>query len=140
MNYWPLGRGWEHNFETRLKKLSGENVVIHWSANRKNTFVHSDDGAFIPQGSGARHDTLAKNDDGSYTLTRRDQSIYNFDAAGRLTAMSEQNGRRLVLERDAEDRPTKITEPVSGQFFTLNYHTNGLLEKVTDILNREVTL
>ncbi|WP_072869695.1 DUF6531 domain-containing protein [Desulfofundulus thermosubterraneus] len=52
----PLGKGWSHNYETRL----------------------------------------VKNQDGSYTLTRKDQKEYRFDSAGRLISLSNGRGKSVI--------------------------------------------
>lgn len=82
LNEGPLGKGWGHNFEANLEELNGGNVKIHWNANRVNTFINLDNNRFISPDLAVRHDKLVKNADGSYTLTRQDQTVYQFDNNG----------------------------------------------------------
>lgn len=110
---------------------------LYWSSNRVNRFINSSSHFSSPD-LATRYDQLIKNADGSYTLTRQDQSVYRFNATGRLLEQSNGHGQSFTLTYDATGRPEKITEPVSGQFLTLQYNADGLLERVADPLNRQV--
>lgn len=84
-------------------------------------------------------DTLVKNADASFTLTRKNQLIYEFDAAGQLLALRNRQNQSLTFSRDGAGRVTQVTEPVSGVFLRYAYNAEGLLETVSDPLGRHLS-
>ncbi len=135
-----LGKGWEHNFDTKLDLLSDNNIDIRWSANRKNHFLNNGDGTYSSKDLSTINDKLKKNLDGSYTLTRKDQSFYHFNEQGQLLEQGNGHGQSLVFAYDIDGRLVTITEPISGRSFILEYgKDNGLISMVTDDLNRQVS-
>ncbi len=135
----PFGKGWEHNFETSLEETQSGNVIIHWSANRKNTFVSNGNGQYSGQDLAIIHDTLVKNQDGSYTLTRKNQSKYLFNTEGKLTQQKNSHGQPLNMSYDASGHLIKVEESISGRAVNIGYNEAGLINQVTDNANRKVT-
>jgi RHS repeat-associated protein len=136
-----VGRSWSLNsFDTRLQALPSGDIEGHWSANRSNVFKHQGNGQFSGTDLNTLYDKLITNEDDSFTLTRQNQSIYQFDTNGRLVALSNQQGQALEFKHDDAGRLIQVTEPVSGVFLKYAYNHDGLLETVTDSLNRQVRL
>ncbi|NJL59794.1 MAG: RHS repeat protein [Desulfobacteraceae bacterium] len=135
------GIGWGNNIgtDTRLEVLSDGDVEIHWSKNRSNRFIITEAG-FQCFELASRFDKLVKNDDGSFTLTRQDKSVYKFNATGQLIELSNQQGQSLGYAYDSAGKLSKITEPISGVFLSYAYNAEGLLESVSDPMNRKVKL
>ncbi|MBE0448645.1 MAG: SBBP repeat-containing protein, partial [Actinobacteria bacterium] len=135
----PLGKGWEHNFETRLEALANGDVDIHWSANRKNRFINDGADHFTAQDLANRFDTLVKNADGSYTFTKQDQRVYKFAADGKLIEQKNGHGQSFVFTYDASGRLSKVKEPVSAKEITFTYNAAGRISTVTDSAGRQVS-
>lgn len=133
-----LGKGWSHDFETRLEQAADGNIIIHWNASCWNKYYGNGSGEFTSPDLGVKLDKLVKNQDGSYTLTRNDQTVYRFNPAGWLVRLQNKNGQYVEMTYDTEGKLITITEPVSGQTLAISYNENGLIEKVTDKLNRQV--
>jgi RHS repeat-associated protein len=134
-----LGRAWGHNrFDARLQELSNGDVKIHWTTNQSNVFTKNADGTYNSSHVTCRFDILVKNADGGFTLTRKNQILYEFDAAGQLVALRNRQGQSLTLTRDEAGRMKQVTEPVSGAFLRYAYNAEGLLETVSDPLGRQV--
>ncbi|PKM79679.1 MAG: hypothetical protein CVU89_17025 [Firmicutes bacterium HGW-Firmicutes-14] len=138
LNQGPLGRGWVHNFETCLKILPSGEVLVYWNSNRINSFVRSGANRYSSSDQAARYDTLIRNADGSFVLTRRDQSSYNFNRTGKLVQQKNSRGQSLIMAYDNLGRLSTITEPVSGRFIKLQYNSSGLINLVSDNMNRNV--
>ncbi|MDH7579160.1 MAG: PKD domain-containing protein, partial [Bacillota bacterium] len=120
LNEGQMGKGWGHNFETYLETLVDGNINIHWTANRVNKFIRSGS-KFSSADLATRFDILIRNNDGSYTLARRDQEVYKFDSTGKLTQIENGHGQFLTLSYNASGQLEKITEPVTvcvGLFFS----------------------
>ncbi len=135
-----LGRAWGHNrFDASLQKLSKGDVKIHWTNNKSNLFTQNTDGSYKPSHITCQFDTLVKNAKGSFTLTRKNKLFYEFDASGQLVEFRNHKGQSLSFTRDSAGRITQVTEPVSGVFLRYTYNQEGLLESVSDPLERKVT-
>ena len=139
LNKGPLGKGWGHNFETRLEALSDGTVKIHWISNRANTFSNAGNNQFTSKDKATRYDNLVKNSDDSYALTRKDQSVYLFNSSGQLTELKNSHGQPLALSYDSVGNLQKVADPLSGQALNFTYTAQGLIDKVSDNANRQVS-
>ncbi|MCP4698830.1 MAG: hypothetical protein GY862_18560 [Gammaproteobacteria bacterium] len=140
-----LGRGWGYNaYETYLQKLSSGDVKIHWSANRHNRFNKDTGGAYTAEHISCQNDSLVKNADSSFTLTRKDRAIYQFDSEGRLLKLGNPRNQNLTFayyqEGQHQGKLYRVTEPVTGVYLQYAYNSDGLLQTVSDPLGRTVTL
>ncbi|MCX7922713.1 MAG: PA14 domain-containing protein [Clostridia bacterium] len=134
-----IGRGWGHSYQARLEFLSSETIIVYWNSYYKNIYFSQGNGTFKSEDLAACTDRLVRNSDGSYTLTRKDQSCYTFNQNGRLIKKGNGHGQYVVLEYDEKECPIKITEPVSGQFLTISYNQDSLINEVKDTAGRSVT-
>lgn len=138
-----VGTGWGHDHEVQLEELTGAeagNVRISWRSNRENFYTLEADGSYTGTHHEVIYDDLVKNPDGSFSLTRRGQGKYNFNADGQLINHESTTGKELIYTHNESGLVAMITEPVSGVFLQFNYNDNFLLESVTDPLNRKVEL
>ncbi|MCK5524406.1 MAG: RHS repeat protein [Thiomargarita sp.] len=135
------GRGWgNQNVSTRLEELDNGDVKIHWTTNRYNLFIKQADGQYDSSHSACLFDQLVKNAEGSFTLSRKNKTVYQFNTQGQLIQRGNQNGQSLTFSYDGDGRLTRTTEPVSGVFLDYAYNNEGLLETVTDPLDRQAKL
>ena len=137
-NKGSMGKGWEHNFETRLKVVDDKNIIIRWSANRKNHFVKDGDGDWISLDQATMHDRLIFHTDGTYQLKRKDKAEYIFNTNGLLIEQHNGRGQLVKLHYDASGRLAEIVEPISGKNLLFQYTQSGLVESVQDPLQRTV--
>jgi len=136
-----VGRSWSLNsFDLHLQALPSGDIEIHWSANRSNVFKNQGNGQFRSTDLVTLYDKLVSNADDSFTLTRQNQTVYQFDTNGQLVKLQNQKGQSLEFQHDNTGKLIQITEPVSGVFLKYGYNNNGLLTTITDSLNRQVRL
>ncbi|RKZ83944.1 MAG: hypothetical protein DRR19_18430, partial [Candidatus Parabeggiatoa sp. nov. 1] len=134
------GRGWEASvFGASLQEQANGNVRIHWSNNHYNDFNKQADGHYKSPQSDCVFDKLLKNPDGGFTVTRNNQTVYQFSAAGQLVKIGNRRGQFLELAYNSAGQVAKVTEPVSGVFLEYHYQ-QGLLVRVSDPLGRQATL
>ncbi|MDT3700010.1 MAG: hypothetical protein RO469_11360 [Thermincola sp.] len=126
----PMGIGWGHNFETGLVFLENGNINVSWNANSVNGFVYKDGTEFTPANLANRFDTLVKDQNGQYILTRYDQTTYIFNSTGQLVEQKNKNGQSLSMSYDTSNRLSTITEPISERHLSITYNANGLIDKV----------
>jgi len=136
-----LGKVWSTDLiSTRLEKDVNGDVIIRWSDSQYNSFFLQGDGSYFSEDQRTQFDSLVKNPDGSFTLTRQSKAIYEFNAAGQLQVIRNPQGQRLTFEYNSAGKMSKVIEPVSGVFLSYAYNAAGLLESVSDPLNRKVSL
>jgi RHS repeat-associated protein len=136
-----LGPGWDDKqFHTYLEELPNGDVKIHWTTNRYNLFPKTSPTTYQPVHLNCQWDQLIKNPDASFTLTRQNHTVYQFDSQGQLRARGNRHGQFLHLSYDSHGRLAKITEPVSGIFLEYTYNFKGLLTTITDPLGRQAQL
>lgn len=139
LNQGPLGRGWVHNHEKKLKFETNGNVLVYWNSNRINTYTTNDGIRYSSSDLSERNNTLTRSSDGSFTLTCKDQTTYIFNRLGQLTEKRNGHGQSLTLTYDSSERLTTVTEPISGRYLGLHYNSSGLIDRVYDNSNRQVT-
>ncbi|KJS02036.1 MAG: hypothetical protein VR68_03985, partial [Peptococcaceae bacterium BRH_c4a] len=127
----PMGRGWGHNFEARAQVGANGDIDIYWDNSRKNTFTNSS-GIYTPADLANRFDTLVKKGDGSYTLTRQDQSVYIFNSNGKLAEQKNGHGQSLTMSYNGTGGLSSVSEPVSGQYLAFSYNAAGMIDSVFD--------
>jgi RHS repeat-associated protein/uncharacterized repeat protein (TIGR01451 family) len=121
----PLGTGWSLNYDMRLTVTETNVVEMKVEDGRRDRYISGDAESFMaPPGTNA---TLVRNGDGSYTLTRQDQTDYNFSEGGLLTSIVTSNeltttlsydGHRLIGVTDATGRTITFTWNVSNTRIT----------------------
>ena len=138
----PAGKSWSFNygFGAHPVPQSNGDIVVEWAGNRANRFNPAGSGVYTSAELACKYDRLVKNADNSYTLTRREKSVYEFDAAGRLVRLLNDKGQALTFSYNAGGKLSRITEPVSGVYLDYAYNPNGWLSVVSDPLNRQVSL
>jgi RHS repeat-associated protein len=144
-----LGANWTHSYNIVLSQPVSGTAVIKWGDGHGETFTLSG-GIYLPQPG--VFNTLVKNADSTFTLTRKDQTQFAFSAGGAVTSIRDKNGntvtltyngsgnliqitdtvgRNLVFAYDASNRITQITDPI-GRTVSLQYDANNNLVQATD--------
>ncbi|MEC0210419.1 polymorphic toxin-type HINT domain-containing protein [Paenibacillus ehimensis] len=140
LNSGVMGPGWGHLYDIRLEDAGDGKLSLHWNANRKNTFTAKGSGLYGSDEAAVKLDRLIRRADGSYTLTRKDGTVYEFSSAGRLLSLGNKQGQALSLSYHASGQLASVTEPLSGIGIGLSYDANGRLTVVQDPLQRQVKL
>jgi RHS repeat-associated protein len=127
----PLGANWTHSYNVILIPTAS-GVTIKFGDGHGETFTFNGT-SYVPQPG--VFNTLAQNGDGTFTLTRKDQTRYNFTAAGKLASIVDKNGNTIALSYDGSGNLTKIADAV-GRVLTLTYDSNNRIAKITDPTGR----
>jgi RHS repeat-associated protein len=134
-----LGVAWTDNYNVRLV-FAGDpatsDVTVIQEVGRQDEYLRLDDGSYQPPPG--IFDNLVRNGDGTFTLTRKDRSVLQFDSGGVLTSLEDRNGNLTTLTFDAGDRLTAVTDP-SSRTLTFSYDASDRITSVTDPLGRVTT-
>ncbi|MEZ5406029.1 MAG: RHS repeat-associated core domain-containing protein [Verrucomicrobiia bacterium] len=139
----PLGRGWSHNYETRLERLEDGSICIHWNQKRFNTFVVGEQksknkkekraGDYQAQEPAARFYQLQPNANNTYTLIdRQSKAQWRFDSKGQLSAVENAMGQSLNLSYNPSNQLSAIQEPISGKQLNFTYNPYGKVIQISD--------
>jgi hypothetical protein len=135
----PLGPHWSHYYNIFIETVQNNSkAVVHW---RDETFSSytipvSLTGEYPRLGT-PNGDRLFVNDDLTYRLTLKDQTVYNFDSNGILQNIVSREGNRTDLAYTS-GQLTRITDIGSGRFLALTYLPSGQIDTVTDNSQRSI--
>lgn len=150
-----LGTGWTHNYAMRIVLNLGGYLTLTEEDGRETVFQETSPGIYAPLGKFGRAGSIVERfTGGTYRLTRKDGTRFEFNAGGRLTRILDRNGNALTLTyigadltelRDAggrstilayatlygQRRLTSITNP-AGRVWTLSYNTLNIVASIRD--------
>ena len=129
-----LGYGWTHNFEVFWTIDADGAVTIRWGDGRTESYASDGAGGFTSQYG--VFDKLTPIPAGGYTLTRKNQTRYEFNATGGLAAMFDRNGNVITLTYTGP-LLTRITD-TAGRGIDISYDASGNLTQLLDPLGRVV--
>jgi RHS repeat-associated protein len=131
----PLGFGWTHSYNIFLTVDAGSGVVTIKEADGHQVSFNPSGGSYAPATKGL-FDNLKKNVDGSFTLTRKNQTQLNFSSSGRLLTIVDRNGNTQTLSYVGINL-TVITDS-SGRIFHLSYDASNRLVTLVDPIGRAI--
>jgi RHS repeat-associated protein len=130
----PLGSGWTHSFNVFLSTAANGIVTVKEMDGHQDSFSPAVAGAYTAATPGL-FDSLIGNADGTFTLTRRNQTKLTFSAAGKLTSVADRNGNAQALGYDGSGNLVTVTD-TAGRTFPLGYDGNARLTSLTDPTGR----
>ncbi|PDV97132.1 DUF6531 domain-containing protein [Candidatus Chloroploca asiatica] len=130
----PLGAGWTHNYNMFVATSTQDSAATVTYGDGRTARFTWDGTAYIPPPS--IFATLTQSG-GLFTLTEKDQTVYAFDASGRLATITDRNGNVTTLGYTGQNL-TSITAP-DGRALALSYNASGQLIAVGDPLGRSAT-
>jgi hypothetical protein len=128
----PFGVGWYWSYGVYVVPGSGSATVVREDG-RSDIFSGAGQSFTAPAGI---YDALSQEADGSYTLTRHDQVLYRFSAAGELTQIVDPNSNTLSLTR-VSGNVTGIVD-TAGRNWLIQTDGSGRIQSLRDPANRLV--
>jgi RHS repeat-associated protein len=128
-----FGFGWSSSYDMYLTQDSTQTITVHQEGGSTVTFTATSTGYQAPSRVLAQ---LVQNADGNFTFSRNDQSHYQFDSRGELTAETDRNGYTTAFGY-ANSLLTQVTDPAS-RTLTLGY-TGNHVTQVSDSSGRQAT-
>ena len=116
-----LGSGWSLPWETSLTPNSDGSVVLREESGAALTFTRNTNGSYSPPV--AARSVLANSSDG-WTLTTPDKRVFQYNAQGRLTSITNR-GQQLLAVTYEDERPVSVVDS-SGREFLLTYADDRL--------------
>ncbi|MCV2369752.1 RHS repeat-associated core domain-containing protein [Roseateles oligotrophus] len=137
-----LGFGWTHNYSTLLYSVRGHMFRLDGDG-RITRYAPGSGGTF--RAAAGYFETLVRNPDGSFTLTKKDQTAYRFAVIPatpfmqgtpvfQLTSITDRNNNIVNLSYSGGQLRSIVDN--YGRGFSLSYYSNKKLRAVTDSLGR----
>lgn len=124
----PLGRGWTHTFNIKLKQNNnGTYTVVEGDG--KRTVLYLNGSLYKPQK--AAWPALTLNGNGTYSLAYKNGITFQFDQNRILTGISDRNSNTTGFTYDNGGNLTGITD-TSGRSIALTYDQNNRVSTITD--------
>ncbi len=135
----PLGRGWRHSYMTSVSSPSRGALTYTEEDGRRIVFTASTPpGTYLPRPEYGRNGSvLRRYTDNTSTLTRADGTTYDFDAAGRLSRITDRRNRSLTVSPSGTDM---LVTDAFGRTIRLVRDASGKLLKIVDPLSNETTM
>lgn len=140
----PLGRRWTHIYTTHIVRSGdGRTAAVMWGDGITSVYdvPSSITGAYSKQGQ-PNGDLLVCMPNLALVLTRRDQTVYRFDASGTLQQIVSPQGNSANLTYQ-NGRLDRVTDQGSGRYLRFDYFTSGAdagrINTVTDNAGRSVS-
>ncbi len=129
-----LGPGWSQTGLASATELESGTVLILRQDGRQDLFYKTGEGTYkAPAGVS---DQLTKVE-GTFQLTTLENTVYRFDASGRIASITDDHGLKTTYAYDGNGRLATITDP-SAQTLTFSYNASNHITSVKDSTGREV--
>lgn len=149
-----LGNGWSHSYDFSVINQADTLWNVHYGDGHTSSFIpiYNGGGTSFPL-YGGTFETLVHNNNGTWTLTFKNQEIFLFDAtsSGKITSITDRNnnvtslaysggkmisvtspgGRALAFSYDGNNRIVSVSDPL-GRNIYYSYNAQGNLATVTD--------
>lgn len=129
-----LGWGWNLSFDLRVDATNAPAVRVTRGDGRTDFYTLEQNGTLTPASNS--EERLVKNGDGSYTLTTRDFTVYQFNSAGQLQSAQDPYSNSVALSY-TNGRWSGITD-AAGRSWNLAYDAGGRVTTITDPAGRTV--
>ncbi|GFJ92634.1 RHS repeat-associated core domain-containing protein [Phytohabitans rumicis] len=113
-----FGAGWSTRYDMRATADTdgSGNVVVTYPDGRQVRFGRNADGTFAPPPG--QFATFAAVSGGGWELMDKSSTVYDFNAAGRLTSVTDNRGRAQTLTYDGAGKLTTVTTAGRSLHFT----------------------
>lgn len=122
-----LGTGWSHSYDISLKQNADGSIVLHEGNGKRKLYTFANGVYTSLPGD---YNTLVKNADGTYTITRKDGTKSNFASGGSINSIVDRNGNTISFAY-TNGNLTTITDP-AARTTALTYDANNHLTSITD--------
>jgi len=126
----PFGTGMASSFDASLAWLGEQYLNVNLPDGAVFTFKKPAAGSTFTSPPGVS-DTLVSNVDGTYTLTRRDNSTAVFSSTGLLTSLADPQGHALTFTYSGRQL-TRVQDSTSGRSLWLTWSAGHVTSVQTD--------
>ncbi len=129
----PMGFGWRHSYNFVMQPNFGgsDQLIEIIDGTGRGIYFDDNDTDGIYTGAFSENSTITTDMDGQYVWTREDGTVYTFDPAGLLVAVTDKNGNVQTLAFNQDNLLETITDQASDRMLTLHYTASGKIDHIT---------
>ena len=127
-----FGLGWHYTYDMSAIDRGDGSIIVTFGDGLAGLYMPDGGGYITPDGFFAE----LTNDGSQRVLTDVDQTVYRFNADGRLARISEPNGNQLNFGYDPSGY--NLTDTV-GRVFKVDINTDGFITRITGPIGRIYT-
>ncbi|CAG1065975.1 Putative deoxyribonuclease RhsC [uncultured bacterium] len=133
----PLGNGWTHAYDINISEDNGTSLALK-VVGGNTVYFWINNGVYYPEARLPEYSSIVKNGDGTYTRATKEGIVYQFNASGKLTSITDRNGNSTLLSY-TNGNLTSITDR-NGRVIQLSYDGNGRVTQFTSVDNQNTIL
>lgn len=123
-----LGHGWSWTFDAYINEDPMMGIAtVRWPDETCIPYTLGWSGYTAPTGI---FDTLVKNGNGTWTVTKKDQTKYHFNDDGYLTEVEDRNGNTITITLNGANYATRVTD-ATGRYYDIDLDGSNNFESVT---------
>lgn len=131
-----FGRGWMTEYDAQVRLSYSGDLIFYRTANgREIDFVATSTG--YKSGSADFHGGIARNPDGTFTITFEDGRIHHFGSNGKLLWQRDRIGNQTTLNYDQNGNLNGVVDPFGRTLFV--QMINGRVSQLSDNLGLVAT-
>ena len=139
-----LGHGWTHNHDAKLifpTDPGGMEGYVLFQSVLGNQFLFKieTDGTFTPGPGVIASLTKSATTPITYILTDSQQEIFKFDENGRLILRKDAQGHQFDYDYDAQGKLTDVSADNGARFIQIGYDAQGRIDSVSNHANQQVS-
>ena len=131
----PLGPRWTHSYQLHIVAGTDGKVQISRGDGNTEAYALKADGSYQPEPG--VHNRLVRNGDGTFSLLSKEQVRHDFDAQGRLAAITDRNANALSFHYSAAGVLDTATDS-ADRVIAFSADAGGHITGLTDPLNRTI--
>jgi YD repeat-containing protein len=133
----PLGFKWTHNYNLKVTALSDNVTLLLQNDDGNASYFRLSNGVYYSELSSGDNSSIIKNANGTYTRTTQTGTIYEFDTAGKVTSIKDNNGNTTTVAYSGSNLTNIIDPNGRTTSFTI---TSNKISTITDSVGRTYTL
>ncbi|MDO8445254.1 MAG: RHS repeat-associated core domain-containing protein [Deltaproteobacteria bacterium] len=125
----PLGKGWSHNYDMEIgESIDGYVIVREGDGGRR---VYTNNGGSYTSQPGD-YTALIKNADGTFIITYKEGTRYDYNAIGKIAAIADRNGNAVSFTYNSGNDLASITDS-AGRTTSLSYNADHRISTINDL-------
>lgn len=125
-----FGYGWQSPFDYWIEFVNVDLWVVHHAEGHLTYHVPYDGGETLPLYQGIEDSLYQNTGNGTYTMRKKDGTLFNFGTNGKLNSVIDLNGNQILLTYLGGNLVT-VTFP-GGRAYSLGYNANGKIASVSN--------
>jgi YD repeat-containing protein len=113
-----------------------EALYVTYPTGSKLIFNYNAAGDMATSNSSDDYIRIGQDEKYEYELVKKDQSIFRYDADGKVRAYTDRYGNPITFKYNSNDQLIKLTDAFKGRSIEISYNAEGLISSIKDAMGR----